>query len=636
VPSDVDRSAQIGMIAALALAAAMIDSLCIVDYVPTSDGPNHILSGWLSAHLHDAGTGYDAFVEPGGLLSAFAFHGVFSALLRVLPWRDALRVTLAAGALLWAAGFASVVTALRRERAIVGLFGFATALSWAFYMGLFSYWMTLGLDLLVLGFVLRRPMPTLRDRLVVALALVLAMAGHSFAGMLLGLALGIVALVRPGPRGRLREVGALALASAPSLGLAYASAHAATRFVDAPAGPTGVLHPTWLPWRDRLDILWQCFTGGPAWRGLVPLAAAVVGIGWLVIRARRGRASREEVAAFAIAVVMLVAVLVAPIHLGNLWQDLSPRFLPLGASLGIALLPIEELVRPVDRSLAAGAIGLFALASTVWSWVHHASLSLRSADAMALLAAPIRRSGARLPIILAPPEGSVSQVDENALLGDLVVLEQGGMTPYLYATRRGVHPIVWRRPRSELFPPYPSVFYGQVVRAADTDPSLAPRPVQLASLARTGARFEDVILWGRPADVAAFEARGYVADVKRGGAAILRYSPCGLTVEVDTGDPGPLATPLVVEYGWAPLVEAAGARIFPKGTSLPEGKAQARFDEAPCGPAWVRAFLDDDGSGDLGRGEASCAGADDAGRVAARLVRKPTTPVSCRLGRPAP
>jgi hypothetical protein len=672
VLSDRDREAPVTLVAALVLGAAMVGSLWIVDYVPTSDGPNHVLAGWLSAHLHDPGRGYDTFVEPGSPVSSLAFHAVFSSLLRVLSWRDALRVTLSIGALLWAAGFASLVWALRRERAIVGLLGFATALSWTFYMGLFSYWMTTGLDLLVLGFVLRRLPPTPRDRglggaaggvrgaggapivdrLALAVALAAAMLGHSFAAMLLGLALGAVALVRPTPRERLREIGWLALVSAPSLTIAYLSARGASRFVDARPAPVEVLRPTWLPWRDRVDVLWQCFTGGPAWRGVVPLVLAVAGVGWLAVRARRGRASRQEIAVAAIAVLMLGAVLVTPIHLGELWQDFSPRFLPFGASLGIALLPFEDLARPALRALAAGAIVLFGLASTGWSWIHHARLSLRIADAMAVLAAPIRRGGARLPIILAPPEGSVSQVDENRLLGDLFAVEQGGMTPYLYATRRSVHPFVWRRPRSELFPPYPAPFYGQFVRETEADPRRAPRYVHLASLARAGAQsgpapFEDVILWGTPADVSAFEARGYVADEKRGGAAILRFSPCGLSVEVDAGDPGPLAAPLVVEYGWAPLVEGAGTRTFPSGTVLADGKARAGFDEAPCGPVWVRAFRDEDGSGDLGRGEAACAGADDAGRLPARLVRGPGTaprasgtaggaPILCRLSPRAP
>jgi hypothetical protein len=200
VLSDESRHAQIMQLCAIALAAAMLGSLWIVDYVPTSDGPNHVLSGWLSVHLHDPGRGYDAFVERGAPVSNWAFHAVFSALLRVLGWRDALRVTLSIGALLWASGFASVVLALRRERAVVGLLGFATALSWAFYMGLFSYWMTIGIDLLVLGFFLRRRIPSLPEWAAVGAALWLAMLAHSFAAMLLGLMLGVVALLRPAPR----------------------------------------------------------------------------------------------------------------------------------------------------------------------------------------------------------------------------------------------------------------------------------------------------------------------------------------------------------------------------------------------------------------------------------------------------
>jgi hypothetical protein len=627
-----DRGAQVLLVAVVALAAVLVGALWIVDYVPTSDGPNHVLAGYLSAHLHDAGSGYDAFVEPGSPISSLAFHATFAALSRLMPWRDALRVALSLGALLWAFGFASVVLALRRDRAHVGLLGFATALSWTFYMGLFSYWMTLGIDLVVLGFVLRCPSPTVRERAAVGAGLLVAMVGHSFAAMLLGFMLGVVALVRPGPRGRPRELLALALVSAPSLVLAYLSARGATGVSAAQLGAPAVLRPTWLGWRDRVDILWQCFTGGPAWRGLVPILVALVGVGSTAARARRGRASREEVALAILAAAFLAAVLLSPIHLGNVWQDVAPRFLPLGASLGLALVPIEELTRRRDRAVARGAIALFAFAATGWSWIHHAKLSLASADAMAVLAAKVRRSGARLPIVLTPPDGSVAQVDENVLIGDLFAVEQGGMTPYLYAIRPAMHPFVWRLPRSELFPPFPSQFYGQAVRDASTDPTVPPRPVQLASLARTGSAFEDVILWGTPADVRAFEARGYVADAKQGGAAILRFSPCGLDVDVDLGVPAP-GLPLVVEYGWAPLVESAGARRWPNVTELSEGRAHTRFVDAPCGPVWVRAFRDDDGSGDASAGEPVCRGADAGGRLHA-IVTRDGGAVRCDLARP--
>ena len=54
-------------------------------------------------------------------------------------WRPSL------GALLWAYGVWSVTTALAPRRAVVGLLGFATALSWSLYMGLFAYWISYGI-----------------------------------------------------------------------------------------------------------------------------------------------------------------------------------------------------------------------------------------------------------------------------------------------------------------------------------------------------------------------------------------------------------------------------------------------------------------------------------------------------------
>lgn len=144
--------AQIAIVVAVAFAAALVAPLWIVEYLPTGDGPNHVLLGYLTQHLHDADKGYDAFLTAGRPVSALAFHAVYSALLWVLPWRHALRATLSLGALLWAGGFASVVLALSPRRAPIAMLGFATALSWSLYMGLFSFWMSHGLALLVLGY----------------------------------------------------------------------------------------------------------------------------------------------------------------------------------------------------------------------------------------------------------------------------------------------------------------------------------------------------------------------------------------------------------------------------------------------------------------------------------------------------
>jgi hypothetical protein len=627
---DVTRAGSLPLlVVTLALAAAMVGSLWIVDYLPTSDGHNHAVAGWVSAHLHDAGKGYDAFVEPGGAVTSLAFHAPFSALLRVLPWRDALRVTLSLGALIWAHGLWSVTSALAPRRAVVGLLGFATALSWNLYMGLFAYWICVGLDLGVLGFALRRPRWRWRDRIAIGAALAVVMLGHSVAAGLLGLMLGVIALARPSPSGRLRELGALALVSAPSLIIAYFSARGASRFTEPGAAPADLLGGTWLPLGDRLDILWRCFTGGPGWRGLVPLLAAFVGIGIAARRAWRGRASRDEVAVAAIAALMLIAVVTTPIHL-RMWDNFAPRFLPFGVLLGLALLPVEELALPRSRLVAGAAIGVFSLASIGWAWLHHAVLSLRIADAMEVAELPIRRSGARLPIILSPPEGSVFQVNELDLMGHVFTIEQGGMNPYLYAMRPGLHPLVWKRPRAELFPPYPPRFYPDLVRRAGFDPSAGPREIHLVLLAMRGARYEDVILWGQPPDIELFEARGYVTDARRGGVALMHFSPCGLDVAVDA--PGPLAAPLVVEIGWAPMIERTSVRAWAKGETPPDGVAHATFPDAPCGPVWARVFWDEDGSGDLGPGDGACAGAEQ-GRLHARVTREKHE-IRCRRAPP--
>ena len=37
--------------------------ISVVDYIPTHDGPNTIVHGYLALHLHDPGKGYDRFLD---------------------------------------------------------------------------------------------------------------------------------------------------------------------------------------------------------------------------------------------------------------------------------------------------------------------------------------------------------------------------------------------------------------------------------------------------------------------------------------------------------------------------------------------------------------------------------------------
>jgi len=144
-----------------------------------------------------------------------------------------------------------------------------------------------------------------------------------------------------------------------------------------------------------------------------------------------------------------------------------------------------------------------------------------------------------------------------------------------------------------------------------------------------GAPYEDVVLWGSPADAEPFLARGYVADVRRGGVAIMRFSPCGLDVEVAV--PEPLGEPLIVQYGWAPLPDKVEAAQWPEGASFPDATARASFPAAPCGPVWVRVAWDKDRSGKAGPRDVFCESADDKGRLWVELGREQHR-VGCRPG----
>src|SRR5580700_3374546 len=86
-----------GLVLALTIAAAagVVGVIFHVDYVPTLDGPHHLLSGHLENHFDDPGAGWNAWLERGHPLTALGFHLVFSLCERFLAWRTAFRAALA-------------------------------------------------------------------------------------------------------------------------------------------------------------------------------------------------------------------------------------------------------------------------------------------------------------------------------------------------------------------------------------------------------------------------------------------------------------------------------------------------------------------------------------------------------------
>jgi hypothetical protein len=450
--------------------------LWLTDYIPTNDGPNHILAGYLSNHLDEPGRGYDHFLEPATPLTSQGFKTIFAALESLLPWQEALRWTLALTMIVWATGVLALVRAVRPERRWLGLIGIGTAFPWAFYMGLFEFWLGTGLGLHLLAHGLRRPTLGWRDLLVIGLGLALQAYTHLFTADLTVAMLFVIEIFRPADRplvGRLARLAYVAVVPVLlTVGLAVGSQQAPLGSAgDGAREPVGEVSVVAV----EVDNPFVHLTSGPLVYRLVPIVVVAAACLWLLLRLRRPQTSFQERAMGVGALLAALTALLVPTSLPQ-WQLFSPRFVPFALAFALPLLPIERVQR---RGLEAipliyAAVGIALAASYNLGFEQRYGAPLRAA-----LEADVQRSGRRLPLILADFECGFPACEAMVNLGHLFVLAQGGMTPYLFATRPEIDAVVYRQPPERLFPPEPGRFFSVLLELAGTAPEFPARDVQL-------------------------------------------------------------------------------------------------------------------------------------------------------------
>jgi hypothetical protein len=150
-------------------------------------------------------------------------------------------------------------------------------------------------------------------------------------------------------------------------------------------------------------------------------------------------------------------------------------------------------------------------------------------------------------------------------------------------------------------------------------------------LAMIGAPFEDVVLHGRPEDGDLLIDRGYATDFRHGGLFIGHLEGCPVTARIVTA--APRTAPVSVEYGADPLPRALRRSMLPPepAASGPELVREVRLSPSLCGPMWLRATLDRDGSGGPSEGDAYCEGADAKGRVHISPRDRAGQTIVCRI-----
>lgn len=610
-------------------------------YLPTHDGPHHILSAWLVGHAHDAGTGYLNFVEPGHPLSGLGFLALFRLFEPGLGWQSATSAVLGTIVALWSIGGFLLAKKVEPNRAWLGLFAAATAGQWVLYMGFFSFAVGLGLSLFALLAALSRERLSWPVVFATSAMLTLVALCHVAVAAMAGLAVLAIFIARERPSRRMRGVVGAMIAGLPAAIIAMLTASgvgaADAAFQGALATP---------PWPDgvgdRFFLLARTFTPGTSDRELIPLFAAIAGIVVTVLDLRDRRARPLDIALAATSVLLFAVALASPINLLN-WQFFAPRPMPLAVLLGLLTIPLERFGR-VTKLIFVGWLLWFTVGSLQWTEAHNRKLDAAANPALAGLQAPLHRSGARLPLIV-DPIGQPGPIDAEAEVpfaqpllntGLLYVVAQGGMAPYFFANIPQGHPYVFKAPLEQLFPPVPSRDFWRLLRDPTTPPDSPQKQAVRAAIASFGAGYEDVVLLGGAADVAGLERRGYRADVKQGGLFVGRFEGCPMRLRVE-GE-GSVGT-VRAELTWYPAMVRSWAdqqrpMLEPSEGSSGPSKWVAQFEPAqvPCGEVGIRVFADTNANGQPDRGEALCRGANAGGFLV--VDRKQAGEVRCSLSGP--
>jgi hypothetical protein len=612
-----------------AASLGVVYCIWVVPYIPTTDGPQHVLSAHIENHFSDPGSPYPDYYR---ILPQFAGKGfalLFGPLESLMPWRVALRVALSAMALTFGWGFALVVLAIDRTRRATSLLGFAVALPWSLYMGFFAFVIGTTLGLYTLAFVIHRPPNTAGRRAVVALLLLLQGVCHIFTAIVTG-ALLLVLAVAGAPRGqRLRETGRMALMGAPTvvlLGLTFAERNMQK------SGQSGV------DWElgARLGELSRYFAPGSGIRGWIVLALAVMGIATTLRRARQAPANVPalEVRLAWLGLACVALTLVAPIHIPG-WQLLAPRFAVLATVLGFALLRVPEGLSAGAQRAAVPIVTAGCLASSLASASLHRQLASGCADSLAGLDAPLAYKGPRLPIILdgfcgAPADHAASPVPWAAMAFNvnlLYFLDHGGVAAKLFNGAPSIHALAFR---GSLMPPPPDPFAQSIAGShwLATDAKL--RKAIVTELAANGMPFEGVhVVGGRPDDFEVFRERGYEAEVEHGSLFIARFVGCPSEILLP---PGSLDHEAVFyEYGLfspvgiTPEPRTIRMKVVDPKTPVVNGAIRVPLEGRPCGELWVRVVWDTDGSSTFTPGDHVCAAAARDGRLLVNLTKERPT-----------
>ncbi|MDB5214737.1 MAG: hypothetical protein JWO86_2664 [Myxococcaceae bacterium] len=559
-----------------------VATLWCVDYLPTNDGPQHVFLGHAENLYSDPTTIYGRQFVPQLQFASRGFALWFNPLEPLLGFRDATRVVLTLFYSWSFGGYVLLVHALGKPRRWLALLGCAVPLCWPLYMGLFPYYAGLGIGLLLLAYVARRPTFDRRAALVVAAGLALQFVHHAFSVVPTVLFLGILVATRTERADRRATLVRAGLCLIPAaiglLALVWVR----------PASPPGLHEFHWEPLARRAlilpRVLWSGSTG-TRWLGNLLLAA-----GFVSSLARFRRVERTERAYVLCAWTALALLIALPIVIPG-WQFFNVRFAPFFVVFTLPLLPIEKLRRPALEGALCAAVAacLVALAAGF-----HRSLRAACADDLAGLSAPVTRTSFRFPLVLDPfcglprdaTQAPVPFLGPARQLGALYATAQGGTIPNAFANVVAIHPFTIRTDDAAPHVPIPdeeTLRFGEELSRTD---DLEARKHELQNVAIIAQPYDDVLVFGATdADVATLGELGLRPAFRQRSFAMMELQPCKTEVVVEDHRGASLVT---VGGGIGGRKEITWERRAKPGPVTPEGELVVPVSQRLCGPGWIR------------------------------------------------
>jgi hypothetical protein len=187
-------------------------------------------------------------------------------------------------------------------------------------------------------------------------------------------------------------------------------------------------------------------------------------------------------------------------------------------------------------------------------------------------------------------------------------VEYGGIVPYSFTTNPKIHPFVYTANGVEAIVPLPDRGeLGRAFRAAQERNNRGKQEEMVLRFGLFGSSKSDIIYYGPawPRDL--LQSRGYVTDYTNGKLWLAQFKGCSGSMEIFP----PNLEGIIVEHGWLPFFD-----FRRKVTVEPEGPRQiAQLAAMACQDAWVRPYLDVDGSGSFSPGDVTCSQSNEAGWI---------------------